>query len=179
MEYLLFIIFLMVGIFLGIVLTWKLNISKSSHEEEISEEEIVESLSELKTYIVPEQKKASKEYDLLEIALEHDVSDITIVNEEGLPIASTLADSEELAAKYSGIYQYIKNSTNRDITKISIRDKNGYTYILSISKDGIPLYLIVTAKIEITSLSERTLLNRIMPLLDKYLGQNSEDNLKI
>ncbi|AEF95970.1 hypothetical protein [Methanotorris igneus] len=177
--YILFIISLISG-FLGVILIWKtfenLNKSKIREERAKEEEEIIEGLKELKSYIAPEQKKASKEYDLLEIAFEHDILDITIANEEGLPIASTLADSEELAAKYSGIYQYIKNFMKKDIVKVSIKDKDGYVYIISISKGNIPLYLIINTKIELSQFSEKSLLRKILPLLDKYLGQNFDGN---
>ena len=137
-ETIFFIVSLISG-FSCAVLIWKLlekKVKEKMEHEIFNEDEIVEGLKELKTYIAPpQQEKASKEYDLLELAIEYEVSDITIVNEEGLPIASTLADSEELAAKCSGVFYYIKKILGGDITKVEIKNPNKHIYIHPLLKD--------------------------------------------
>ena len=91
-------------------------------EKDMLELEVIEGLQKLKSQAVSKNpEKASDTYDLLEIALSHDLLDVTVVNDEGLTIISTLKDPEEVSGQYSGIYQTLnKIMGNVVITSYSI-----------------------------------------------------------
>ncbi len=143
---------------------------KEQKEKEQLENEIIEGLLQLKKYTATETSSvASDKYDLLEIALENDVSDITVANEEGLPIVSTLKEPDEDSAKYSALFQHINNSIANGLLKVNIKCEEGYRYVIPIVKNNIPLYIIIKSKVEIDSINEKKLTKDILNILDKYL----------
>ncbi len=143
---------------------------REQREKERLENEIIEGLIQLKKYTTAETSPvASDKYDLLEIALENDVSDIIIANEEGLPIVSTLKDPDEDSAKYSALFQYVNSSITNGLLKINIRCEDGYRYVIPIVKNNIPLYLIIKSNVEIDSIGEKKLTKDILNILDRYL----------
>lgn len=153
---------------------WKIyKLEKSRREQEQKEElenEIIEGLLELKKHTVKSNnKKLSDKYDLLEIAFENDVLDITIANEEGLPIVSTLKDPDEDSAQYSALFQNVNKSLNSNLLKVSIKCEEGYRYILPIVKNNTSLYVIVSSNIEIDSINEKKLTKDILNILDRYI----------
>lgn len=153
---------------------WKIyKLKKSRREQEQKEElenEIIEGLLELKKHTVKSNnKKLSDKYDLLEIAFENDVLDITIANEEGLPIVSTLKDPDEDSAQYSALFQNVNKSLNSNLLKVSIKCEEGYRYILPIVKNNTSLYVIVSSNIEIDSINEKKLTKDILNILDRYI----------
>lgn len=169
----LFIFSLIVG-FLGSVACWKLTkyYQHKNDKENFKEleEEVIEGLKKLKEYTAAKNsRKASDEYDLLNIALDNELSDITIVNEEGLTIASTLKDPEEVAAQYSNIFQNVNNIIN-NASKVIVKAGDEYVYITTIKKKDIPLYLIIHSNIEVDPISEKEIIKDILNVLDKYIS---------
>jgi len=150
---------------------------REQREKEQLENELIEGLLQLKKYTAAEAPSvASDKYDLLEMALENDVSDITVADEEGLPIVSTLKDPDEDSAKYSALFQYINNSIASGLLKISIKCEDGYRHIIPIIKNDIPLYIIITSNVEIDSIGEKKLTKDILNTLDKYLSDSIDED---
>jgi len=91
--------------------------------------EIIENLKELKPYVAPDEgREYTKEFDLVEIALSYDIEDIIVVNDEGLVIATTLKDADEVGATASSIFEYIKKLCG-NIKKVVIFKEDSYLYI--------------------------------------------------
>ena len=147
-------------------------------EKEQLENEVIEGLIELKKYSEQTQSsgsKASDKYDLIELALENDLSDITIVSEEGLPIISTLRNPDELAAQYSALFEYARNSEGiNELQRMSIKSEEGYKYITPMVKNGIPLYFIISSKVRLDSIIERILMKDLLQILDEYISENTD-----
>ena len=147
-------------------------------EKEQLENEVIEGLLELKKYSEQTsnpESKASDKYDLIELALENDLSDITIVSEEGLPIISTLRNPDELAAQYSALFEYAHNSEGiNNLQRMSIKSEDGYKYITSMVKNGIPLYFIISSKVRLDSITERILMKDVLQILDEYISENTD-----
>ncbi len=165
---------LFAGFLLGFAAFRVYKIKKEEEERKAREEleqEIIEGLIELKKYTTPDiDGLASDKYDLLEVALENDISDVTIATEEGFPIVSTLKNPEEDAAKYSALFQYINNNILNDLLKINLKSENGYRYVIPIVKENEKLYIILKSNIEIDNISEKKIVKDILNLLDKYMG---------
>jgi len=143
--------------------------TSETEEHEKLELEVIEGLQKLKSHALSEKsKKASDKYDLLEIALSQDISDITVVNEEGLPIVSTLKDPEEVSGQYSGIFQTL-NKIMGNVSKASVKSGDEYIYISTIEKNGMPLYVIANSTIEMDPMEERELQSKVLGILDQYL----------
>lgn len=148
-------------------------------EKEQLENEIIEGLIQLKKYTAAETPSvASDKYDLLEVALENNITDITIANEEGLPLISTLKDPDEDSAKYSALFQYARDLIANNLLKINIRCEDNYNYIVPVVKNNIPLYIIIKSNVEIDSIGEKKLIKDILNILDKYLSESTEDEFK-
>jgi predicted regulator of Ras-like GTPase activity (Roadblock/LC7/MglB family) len=148
------------------------------NEKEQLENEVIEGLLELKKSSTPKKQEmynASNEYELIELALENNLSDITIACEEGLPIISTIKNPDEIAAKYSALFEYARNNNGgiNNLQKISIKSEDGYKYIISIVKNGIPLYCIISSNIELDPINEKILIKGILNILDRYISENN------
>ncbi|AEH06379.1 hypothetical protein [Methanothermococcus okinawensis] len=168
-----FIVALILG-FTTTFLVWELNkvekYKQESKQKEELENEIINGLLELKKHTVDfNNKKLSDKYDLMEIAFENNVSDITIANEEGLPIISTLKDPDEDSAQYSALFQNIDKSLNSNLLKVAIKCEDGHRYIIPIVKNNVKLYIVVSSNGEIDSVSERKLVKDILNVLDNYI----------
>ncbi|WP_459202601.1 hypothetical protein [Methanococcus sp. CF] len=138
-------------------------------EKELLEIEVIEGLQKLKSHAIAKNpEKASDTYDLLEIALSHDLLDVTVVNEEGLTIISTLKDPEEVAGQYSGIYQTL-NKIMGNVEKTIIKSGEEYIYISTIEKNEMPFYIIANSYIEMEPIDEKELQNEVSGILGQYL----------
>ncbi|ABR54228.1 conserved hypothetical protein [Methanococcus vannielii SB] len=145
----------------------KKNLEVKEHAE--LELEVIAGLQKLKTRAISENpKKASDRYDLLEIALYHDILDITVVNEEGLPIVSTLMDPDDVSGQYSGIFQTI-NKVIGNVSKASVKSGDEYIYISTIEKNEMPFYIIANSNIEMSPMEEKELQSKVLGILDQYL----------
>ncbi len=153
---------------------WKIYVQQKiklkEKEKEELENEIIEGLLELKKHTLKSNdKKLSDKYDLLEIAFENNVLDITIANEEGLPVISTLKNPDEDSAQYSALFQKVNKSINSNLLKVSIKSEEGYKTIHSIIKNGIVLYVIFSSNVELDPINERKLIKDILNILDNYI----------
>ncbi|MBW9221632.1 hypothetical protein KKP97_01085 [Methanothermococcus sp. SCGC AD-155-C09] len=180
-----FFIFFLVGLFIGIIIWTIYRVIKEREkqaEKEQLENEIVSSLLELKKHTTlnigaeldTDYGELSNKYDLIEVALENEVVSITIANDEGFPVISTLKDPYEESAKYSALFQSIYKSSRNKPSKISIEyDEKHYLYIKPVVKNDIKLYVIVRSNIELDPSSERKLIREILNILDEYITSNS------
>ncbi|MBA2862007.1 hypothetical protein [Methanococcus maripaludis] len=138
-------------------------------EQDLLELEVIEGLQKLKTHAVSKNpEKASDTYDLLELALSHDLLDVTVVNEEGLTIISTLKDPEEVAGQYSGVFQTL-NKIMGNVEKTSIKSGDEYIYISTIEKNEMPFYIIANSYIEMDPIDEKELQNEVIGILGQYI----------
>ncbi|MBW9221012.1 hypothetical protein KKP91_02240 [Methanothermococcus sp. SCGC AD-155-M21] len=180
-----FFIFFIVGLFIGIFI-WKIYRIRNEREKQAQKEqlenEIVSSLLELKKHTTLDVSteldtgygELSNKYDLIEIALENEVVSITIANDEGLPVISTLKDPCEESAEYSALFQSISKSSKNKPSKISIEyDEKHYLYIKPVVKNDIKLFIIIRSNIELDPTSERKLIREILNVLDEYFPLNS------
>jgi len=134
------------------------------------EMEIIENLKELKPYVAPdEDREYTKEFDLVEIALSYDIEDIIVVNDEGLVIASTLKDADEVGAIGLGIYNYIKKFHN-NVKKIIIQKDEEYIYIFPLKLYDENLHVIIESKIALEVVEEKEILGRVSEVLKKYFS---------
>ncbi|MBW9223630.1 roadblock/LC7 domain-containing protein [Methanothermococcus sp. SCGC AD-155-E23] len=172
------ILFFLLSFFIGLVLVivgWYLYQLKKERErmleKEKLEEEIVSSLLELKKYTTESigEETLSDKFDLLEVALENDVSSITITSEEGLPIVSTIKDPEEIAANYSALFQQICRISKHIPKRISIKFEDYYIHIIPIVVDGVIFYAIVRSNFELEPVSEKKLIGDIVNVLEDYI----------
>jgi len=160
-----------------VILGWYIYTIKKEREKLLEkkklEDEIVNTLLELKKYttksIDVSDEKLSDKFDLIEVALENDVSSITISSEEGLPIVSTIRDPEEISAKYSALFQQICKISKSIPKKISIKFEDHYIHIVPIVKDGLTLYVIVRSNFELEPVNEKKLMRDILNILEEYL----------
>ena len=171
--------------FLIVVAMWKAyelqqQIKKEKEKEQL-ENEVIEGLIKLKKSSIPTPQKkqetsgASNKYDLIELALENDLLDITIACEEGLPVISTIENPNEIAAKYSALVEYAKNNVEEsDLHRVSIKSEEGYKYIITMIKNDIPLYCIISSNIEFDPLNEKMLIKDILNILDEYISLDSD-----
>ena len=180
-----FILFFIVGLFVGILI-WKIyhirkEMEKQAKKEQL-ENEIVDSFIELKKYTTldvgteldSEYIELSNKYDLIEVALENDVVNITIANDEGLPVISTLKDPYEESAEYSALFQSVSKSLKNKPSKVSIEyDEGHYLYVKPVVKNDIKLYVIIRSNIELDPSSERKLTREVLNVLDEYIPSNS------
>ncbi|MBA2863742.1 hypothetical protein [Methanococcus maripaludis] len=168
----LFTISLGAGFFGSYYTLFKLKKDKKNvqnEEKELLELEVIEGLQKLKSQAVSKNpEKASDTYDLLEIALSHDILDITVVNEEGLTIISTLKDPDEVAGQYSGVFQTL-NKIMGNVEKTSIKSGEEYIYISTIEKNEMPFYIIANSNIEMDPIDERELQNEVIEILGQYI----------
>jgi len=176
---LVFAVFYTLG-FLAVITSWKIYVIKKEKDEQIKKEqlenEIISSLLELKKYTTTnlDDERLSNKYDLIGIALENDVTNIIIVNDEGLPVLSTLENSDEYSAKYSALFQRICKLSKNKPSKVSIKyDEGYYIHILPMIKDDNKLYVIIKSNIEIDVITEKKLLFEISSVLDEYFPSNS------
>jgi len=138
-------------------------------EKDMLELEVIEGLQKLKSQAVSKNpEKASDTYDLLEIALSHDLLDVTVVNDEGLTIISTLKDPEEVSGQYSGIYQTL-NKIMGNVEKTIIKSGDEYIYISTIEKNEMPFYIIANSYIEMEPIDEKELQNEVIGILGQYI----------
>ncbi|HIP84858.1 MAG TPA: hypothetical protein EYH15_05155 [Methanothermococcus okinawensis] len=171
---LLFLISFFTGLVL-VILVWYIYNLKKERERELEkkkfEEEIVNSLLELKKYTTESisDEKLSDKFDLIEVALENDVSSITISSEEGLPIVSTIKNPERISAEYSALFQQILKISKRMPEKISIKFEDYYIHIIPIVVDGIILYAIVRSNFDLEPVNEKKLISDIRNVLEDYI----------
>ena len=173
---LLFFVSFLIGLALALVGWYIYHIKKERErqlEKEKLEEEIVSSLLELKKYttksIEISGEKLSDKFDLIEVALENDVSSITITSEEGLPIVSTIRDPEEISAKYSALFQQIYKISRDMPKKVSIKFEDYYIYIVPIVRNDLILYAIVRSNFELDPANEKKLMRDILDVLERYI----------
>ena len=173
---LLFLISFLIGLALVMVGWYIYNIKKGREkllEKKILEDEIVSSLLELKKYtsenIVIIDERLSDKFDLIEVALENDVSSITITSEEGLPILSTIRDSEEVSAKCSALFQQTHKILKDEPKKMSIKFEDHYIHIIPIVVGGHILYVIVRSNFELEPVNEKKLIKDILNVLEDYM----------
>ena len=160
-----------------VMLGWYLYTIKKERERLLEkkklEDEIVKSLLELKKYtaesIEVSDEKLSDKFDLIEVALDNDISSITIASEEGLPILSTIKNSEEISAKYSSLFQRIHKISKNMPKKISIKFEDHYIHIFPIVVDGHTLYLIVRSNFELEPVNEKKLIKDILNVLGDHM----------
>jgi len=172
----LFIIFFLIGL-VFVILGWYIYITEKEKkrllEKEKLEDEIVNSLLELKKYTTESinisDEKLSDKFDLIEVALENEVGSITITSEEGLPIISTIRDAEEVSAKYSALFQRTHKLSKDKPKRVSIKFEDYYIHILSISKDDVNLYVIVRSNFELDPANEKKLIKDILKVLEDYI----------
>ena len=160
-----------------VMLGWYLyNIKKERErllEKKKLEDEIVKSLLELKKYtaesIEVSDEKLSDKFDLIEVALENDISSITIASEEGLPILSTIKNPEEVSAKYSSLFQQIHKISKNTPKKISIKFEDYYIHIMPIVMNDLILYLIIRSNFELDPVNEKKLIRDILNILEDHI----------
>ena len=176
---LIFAVFYTLG-FLAVLISWGIYNIKKENDRQIKkeqfEDEIISSLLELKEYTTTnlEDGKLSNKYDLIGIALENDVTNIIIVNDEGLPVLSTLENSDEYSAKYSALFQRVSKLSKNKPSKVSIKYDDGYYInILPMVKDNNKLYVIIKSNIEIDTMTEKKLLFEVSNVLDEYFPSNT------
>ena len=176
---LIFAMFYILG-FLAVLTTWRIYVIKKEKDKHMKKEqlenEVISSLLELKKYTTKSigGEKLSDKYDLIGIALENDVTNIVIVNDEGLPVLSTLENSDEYSAKYSALFQSVCKLSKNKPSKISIKyDEGYYINILPMIKDNNRLYVIIKSNIEIDTITEKKLLFEVSGILEEYLPSNS------
>ena len=132
------------------------------------EMEIIENLKELKPYVAPDEgREYTKEFDLVEIALSYDIEDIIVVNDEGLVIASTLKDADEVGAIASSIFEYIKKFHD-NVKKLIVQKDDEYIYIYPLKFHNENLYVVIESKIMLEVVEEREILRKIYDVLKKY-----------
>lgn len=170
------LIFFLIGLIL-IMLGWYIYTTKKEKErlleKEKLEDEIVNSLLELKKYttesINVSDEKLSDKFDLIEVALENDVSSITIASEEGLPVVSTIGNPEEMSANYSALFQHTHKLSKNKPKRMSIKFEDYYIHILPIFKNDVSLYAIVRSNFELDPVNEKKLIKDILKVLDDYI----------
>ncbi|AAB98151.1 hypothetical protein MJ_0163 [Methanocaldococcus jannaschii DSM 2661] len=164
-----FLILFIVGVLIGVgVYYYKEKERKKTYK--IIEMEIIENLKELKPYVAPDEgREYTKEFDLVEIALSYDIEDIIVVNDEGLVIATTLKDADEVGATASSIFEYIKKLCG-NIKKVVIFKEDSYLYIYPLKLYGENLYVIIESKIALDVIEEKEILKRITGVLKKYFS---------
>ncbi|NPA62395.1 MAG: roadblock/LC7 domain-containing protein [Methanococci archaeon] len=164
-----FLILFILGVGIGVgAYYYKEREQKKTYK--LIEMEIIENLKELKPYVAPdEDKEYTKEFDLVEIALSYDIEDIIVVNDEGLVIATTLKDAEEVGATASGIFEYIKKMCG-NIKKVVIYKDDSYLYIYPLNLYGENLYVIIESKIALDVVEEKEIMKKITGVLKKYFS---------
>jgi len=176
-----FTVLMVLSGFLFTIAAWKLYqvelLKKEMREKEKLENEVIDGLLELKKYSVVDDtsRVVSDSYGLLEVALTHDVSNITVISEEGLPIVSTLKDVDEIAAQISALYDFASKVLPNKLKKLSIKSDDEYVLIYSTVKNDIPCYIIIESKYELDSITEKRLERDIMYVLDEYLSDSTTD----
>jgi predicted regulator of Ras-like GTPase activity (Roadblock/LC7/MglB family) len=164
-----FLIFFIIGVGLGVELYYYKEREKKKTYRLI-EMEIIENLKELKPYVAPdEDREYTKEFDLVEIALTYDIEDIIVVSDEGLVIASTLKDAENVGAVGLGIFNYIKKFHN-NVKKIVIHKDEEYIHIYPLKFHDETLYVIIESKVMLEVLEEKEILMSICNVLEKYFA---------
>ncbi|XRP97317.1 roadblock/LC7 domain-containing protein [Methanocaldococcus sp. 16A] len=165
----LFLILFILGVVIGVgVYYYKEKEKKKTYK--LIEMEIVENLKELKPYVAPdESKEYTKEFDLVEVALSYDIEDIIVVSDEGLIIASTLKNAENIGAIGLGIFEYIKKFHD-NVKKIIIQKDDAYIHIYPLNLHGENLYLIIESKIMLDVLEEKEIIRKIYNVLEKYFA---------
>jgi predicted regulator of Ras-like GTPase activity (Roadblock/LC7/MglB family) len=168
--------------FLFALAAWKLYqlelLKKEMREKEALENEVIDGLLELKKHSAAGEvsTRASDSYDLLSVALMHDVSNITIISDEGLPIVSTLKDAEEISAQFSALYDFALKILPDKLNKLSVKLDDEYVLIYSAAaKNDISCYVIIESKYELDSVTEKRLAREIMYVLDNYLSESTDD----
>ncbi|AIJ06480.1 hypothetical protein JH146_1638 [Methanocaldococcus bathoardescens] len=168
-EGILFLILFILGVAIGVGIYYYREKEKKKTYKLI-EMEIIENLKELKPYVAPdESKEYTKEFDLVEVALSYDIEDIIVVNDEGLVIASTLKDADNVGAIGLGIFEYIKKFHD-NVKKIIIQRDEEYIHIYPLKLHGENLYVIIESKIMLEVVEEREILRRIYDVLKKYFA---------
>ncbi|ADC68810.1 Roadblock/LC7 family protein [Methanocaldococcus sp. FS406-22] len=168
-----FLILFIVGVGIGVGLYYYKEKEKKKTYRLI-EMEIIENLKELKPYVAPDEgREYTKEFDLVEIALSYDIEDIIVVNDEGLVIASTLKDADEIGASASGIFEYIKKFYS-NIKKVVIFKDDSYMYIFPLKLYDENLYVIIESKIALEVVEEKEILRKICEVLKKYFVEVEE-----
>ncbi len=167
--------------FLGSIALWLLYEQrkkiKTMKEKELLEKEVIDGLLELKKYSISDditENKASKDYDLIELALEQDINDIIISSDEGLPILSTIKESDELAAETTALYKYASKYFKNNIDKILIKSGEEHQYIYKIIKNNIPVYIMLKSKIELEPVNEKMLLKDLSITIDRYIFKDGD-----
>ncbi|ENN96357.1 Roadblock/LC7 family protein [Methanocaldococcus villosus KIN24-T80] len=161
-----FLLSFCIGTVLGIYVKIKREKNIEKNHKEL-ENKVIENLKELKKYVAPlDDREYSKEYDLVEIALDYGLEDIVVVNDEGLVIASTLKDGEMLGASGLDIYERIKKYHD-DTKKVIIYKDNLYTYIYRGKLNNERIYIIIDSKTQIDKFNEIEILGKIAKILRK------------
>ena len=182
MEFIyIFTLLMVLSGFLFALAAWKLYqlelLKKEMREKEKLENEVIDGLLELKKYSASGDisTKASDSYDLLSVALMYDVSNITIISDEGLPIVSTFKDAEEISAQFSALYDYASKILPDKLNKLFVKLEDKYVLMYSAVKNDIPCYVIIESKYELDSVTEKRLAREIMYVLDNYLSESTDD----
>ena len=183
MEFIyIFTLLMVLSGFLFALAAWKLYqlelLKKEMREKEALENEVIDGLLELKKHSAAGEvsTRASDSYDLLSVALMHDVSNITIISDEGLPIVSTLKDAEEISAQFSALYDFALKILPDKLNKLSVKLDDEYVLIYSAAaKNDISCYVIIESKYELDSVTEKRLAREIMYVLDNYLSESTDD----
>ena len=172
------ILFFLLSFFIGLVLVivgWHLYTLKKERERQLEKEklekEIVSSLLELKKYTTESiaDESLSDKFDLLEVALENDVSSITITSEEGLPVVSTIRNPEEISARYSALFQQVFKMSKSMPKRISIKFEDYYIHIIPIVMNGLIFYAIIRSNFELEPVNEKKLISDILNVLEDYI----------
>ncbi|WP_423793337.1 roadblock/LC7 domain-containing protein [Methanocaldococcus indicus] len=168
-ELIFFISFILGGILAYLLYKYKENQKQQSFK--VIEMELVENLKELKKQIEPtDDKKFSKEFDLVELSLNYEFDDIVITNDEGFIIASTYEDSDEFGSTLFRIFENIKDYLKK-VKKVVIQSDE-YIIIYPIEYMNEEIYIITKTKILPNPVEEKKFLDEIKHLLDnKYLHQ--------
>ncbi|WP_456471528.1 roadblock/LC7 domain-containing protein [Methanocaldococcus sp.] len=170
---LLYLITFIFGSFLGYSL-YNIKKQKEMQEKNEIEEELINSLKELKSYVTPigeeDVKEFSKDYDLVEIALEYNLIDIVVTDDEGLVITSTIKEEEDIGAIAASIFDYI-NKYLSNVRKVVIVKENSYLYIYKLYIYDEKIYIIFESKVLLDLISEREVTKKIYGLIkDKHLS---------
>ena len=183
MEFIyIFTLLMVLSGFLFALAAWKLYqlelLKKEMREKEKLENEVIDGLLELKKYSAAGDisTKASDSYDLLSVALMHDVSNITIISDEGLPIVSTLKDAEEISARFSALYDFALKILQDKLNKLFVKLEDKYVLIYPDVKNDIPCYIIIESKYELDSITEKRLARDILYVLDNYLSDSTNED---